>query len=692
MILRTLLVSSLFLLFFFTTQASYAQSTELFAHEVTRDSYGVLRAFGDAEVQYQKEKLQAEQLEYDPYTKQLKANDDVVVHSSGLKIHAQRLDMNTQTKIGSLFDTRILMAENRQIKSKEVQRLNNDQYKALDVDFTTCPDASGAWHIRASEAKLDQKEKTLTLKHARFEFYNVPILYTPYWQHPLQRSSGLLTPFIADSVRRGFELSLPYYLAISPTWDATFTPHWISKHGLKTGVEWRHISSVGHEQLFIESIRDRILNKRRSMIKGNMQWRTPFDTQLQLHGHYLDDIHYLADFSDNIQEITRPYLQSRASLSGQQSWLDWQLWAQHQQDLSTPSNKQTLQIIPRLESNMHGNALLFRWQVKHQSTRFQRQQGTDGLRMVLNPSLTLPWEPMHGVFSTLEVGSQYVAYQLKNGVPIQNKAIRADRFSWENRMVLARISQNKHWRHTWEPVLRYDRVRAPDQQNLVNFDSSNQQLSMNQLLNPNHFSGYDRVEDVNRFSMLLGSRIQYKSDTSQLSRELIQLKVGFSYDFSRKIIDPKLQKPQISPLSSILGTAIMHPFDTVSLVTDGQYDHQQGRWAKMQAALYWNPTWVQQSLLYRFTDARFSGQETRSLQWQASLQLNSRWRVGSSILYDITTQQTQQAEASLRYMHPCWQIQFDTYRIHRPSGTATQAGDTGMRFQLEFKGLGTFGS
>jgi len=672
--------------------SSSAQATELLAHQVTRDSDGILRAQGDVEVTYQQEKLHAKQLQYDPYSKQLQAHKNIILHTKGMKIHANQLNMNTQSKIGTLHDVRMLMDEGRQIQSQDVQRLSEFQYKATDIDFTTCPSSSDAWHIRASEATLDQKTQRLTLKHARFEFYNIPILYTPYWNQPLRRSSGLLAPFIADGVRRGFEFSLPYYLAISPTWDTTFTPHWMSKHGLKTGLEWRHISDIGHETLFVETIRDRILNKRRSMLKSNMQWRLPLDMQLQLQGNYVDDIHYLADFSNNIKEITQPYLQSRANLSGQSSWLNWQLWAQHQQDLSRPSNNQTLQIIPRLESQMHGQVSIFDWNLQHQTTLFQRKQGTDGLRVVLAPTITLPWEPIRGLFSTLELGTQYVAYQLRHTLPYQNVSFRADRFSWENRMALARISENQHWRHTWEPVLRYDRVQAPNQQFLPNFDSSNQQISINQLFNPNHFSGYDRVEDVNRISFLLGSRLQYKSKTSQLARDFIQLKVGFSYDLHRKIIDPRLQTIQISPMSSLLGKIILKPFHKLSILADGQYDHQKGRWSQIQASAYWNPSWTKHALIYRFTDARFSGTETRSLQWQSSINLGARWQASTSILYDIVAKQTQQADASIRYQHPCWQFKLDAYRIHRPSGTSTQSGDTGVRFQFEFKGLGSFGS
>ena len=71
----------------------------------------------------------------------------------------------------------------------------------------------------------------------------MPILYLPYFSHPdpsVKRRSGFLTPEYSNSTTLGYTAEVPYYFALAPNYDFTFTPRISSKHGTLWMGDWRH--------------------------------------------------------------------------------------------------------------------------------------------------------------------------------------------------------------------------------------------------------------------------------------------------------------------------------------------------------------------------------------------------------------------------------------------------------------------
>jgi len=415
---------------------------------------------------------------------------------------------------------------------------------------------------------------------------------------------------------------------------------------------------------------------------------------LAIDADHVSESDYLADFSSSASEAATRFLHSRATLSQQGEYSDWRLWVQHQQDMTSPSNDATLQILPRFENTLT-LPVLNRLAILHfnqETTRFDRSIGSQGWRVDLHPYLEIPWELAGGGLSTtLNVGVRHARYWLtRTGTAVQRPTRTHGEFSVETRAIFEHINADKTLRHSIEPILRYDLVNGGDQTGLPNFDSAFGRLTLNNLLTGNRFSGRDRVESVNRVSLLLGSRLQTRSKESHAARTVLSMKVGATYNIRKRLSDRTLQTEPLRPFSNLVGEVRIAPIPSLSLSAEGQYDPANRFWDTATTALNWSPSSGHKlHVAYRVTDARFAP-EAQTIDVSGKLKLGPRWRTLGSWNYDTLLKFTQHASLGIEYHHPCWHVTVEAYRINRPSGTST-ASNFGVNFLLGVNGLGSVG-
>jgi len=671
-----------------------AAGIDVTADTITRDAEGVLVAKGHVVIRRQTETLYADMVHYDVKGHTIRAQGHVRITSPKGQIDAASVDLHTDSQTGTMQDATLTLPDGEHLRAQELRRIDATTFEAKSIQFSACPSDDEAWLLAARDARLDQKKGELVAHGTRFEIAGIPVLYSPYMREPLRRQSGLLLPLVASGKRRGTEVALPYYLAPAPNWDATFTPHWMSARGFMTELELRHASTIGTEKLNGEFIRDRITKTRRGRFQADINWQLPGRTFFVVNSDHVSDRNYLPDYDDT-NRLTAPYLQSQAQLVGLGSYGDWMLMGRNQQDLTVANDAATPQIVPRLESHLAAPLARNFWlHFDQQTTRFDRQLGVQGWRMDLNPYIEVPWQSNGGGLQiTARAGSHLTRYWLRQAATPSTTLQRSTgEASLEMRSVFERISNDRTWRHTIEPVLRYDYIRAPSNQSaLPNFDSSFGQLTMSNLLSGNRFSGLDRIERANRVTALLQSRLQHREKVGDAARDVMTLAIGASYDIRRNSVDPALKPVPAIPWSNLLGAIMISPIAGLSLHGEGQYSTQPKYWATANAGLDWvSKAGHQLHLGYQFTNARFAI-PTRLLTASGALAISPRWRMSGSILYNSLLRLTQQTSLGLRYQHPCWSFEVDGYRYNRPSGT-TAGSDIGFRFLLGLRGIGSVGS
>ncbi len=683
------------------TMIAAAEPVDITADEISRSADGVMIARGNVVIKRQWDTLMADHVTYRSQQQVLEAKGHVVIKSEKAIIEADQAMMHTQSNTGHMDHAIIKMPSGDRLTAKRLKQLDDHTYEADQMIFSSCPIDDDSWRVAASHAVLDQQDGSVTAQHARFELLGFPILYSPWWQQPLKRKSGLLIPKVAFGKRRGTEVSLPYYFAPYANWDATLTPHWMSERGLMGELEARHISSLGYEEINIASISDTVTASRRSRLGGSVNWQLPASMQFSASGDYVSDNLYVADYATGDQ-ISSVYLHSGATLSQAARYNklegSWSLQAAYVQNLLLPNNDTTLQILPRLQSHAQWRLLPnMMLHLGQQSTRFSRRIGQDGWRVNLHPYIEIPWSlEAGGVSAVLRAGSQHTRYKLQDTTLLNANPIRTTgEASLEVRMDFERVGERgvvergrfRQWRHVVSPIMRYDHVSAPNQSLLPNFDSGFGQLTWSNLLSGNHFSGLDRVEKTKRFSLLLENRLQLKSKDGVAASDILIVRGGMSYDLLQQSIDVTLQAAPARPLSNLLAEVIWQPLTNMRIYSSGQYNPADGYWTNYTAAADVTLSANSLHVDYQFTDRRYST-KVQFLNVRANAALGRRWKASATWQYDMLLKLSQQTTLGLKYDHPCWTLGLETYKLISPIGTGTSA-NYGYRLLLEFKGLGS---
>lgn len=221
---------------------------------------GPIFAEGDVRAYFGERYLRADKLIYDPATDVVIAEGNVSITDANLETaFAGRVELSGDLRDGIAENFSALLEENARLAADSVvqeqgarTKLSRAVYTACDV----CDDEGDAktptWRIKSLRVTRDRERKVLRFYHAFLEIKGVPILYAPYLQTPdpsVERQSGFLPPNIGVSSRLGFNIELPYYLAISNHQDATFFPKYTAEDGVLWQGEWRRRGTQGYHVL-----------------------------------------------------------------------------------------------------------------------------------------------------------------------------------------------------------------------------------------------------------------------------------------------------------------------------------------------------------------------------------------------------------------------------------------------------------
>ncbi len=231
------------------------------AETVTREKdESPIVAEGNVRAYFGERYLRADKLIYDPAT-------DIVVAEGNVSITDEHLETAFAGRVELTGDLRDGIAENFSAILEEKTRLAADsavreqgaRTRLKNAVYTACNvcDAEGdgktpTWRVKALRVTRDEERKVVRFHHAFFEIKGVPILYAPFLQAPdpsVERQSGFLTPLIGASSRLGFNVEIPYYLAISNHQDATFYPKYTSNDGVLWQGEYRRRDDHGYQVL-----------------------------------------------------------------------------------------------------------------------------------------------------------------------------------------------------------------------------------------------------------------------------------------------------------------------------------------------------------------------------------------------------------------------------------------------------------
>jgi LPS-assembly protein len=334
-------------------------------------------------------------------------------------------------------------AKTYHLRGKKIIKSNGQHYEIDDGFFTTCGDNSvnPDWSLNGKKIDLHMGQSGVA-HNAHFDILGYPILTIPEMPFPADtsRHSGFLSPRMGYSGLRGAQFLQPYYIDINKSSDATVAMDVETSQRVGLMTEYRLTNGVDDYfwvdgAFYDESMRSQA--NRNSDIVDN-QVASPFipvsryDIIGTMRQHLTDSL----TIYGNGMMVSDPFLLRELNLwtlsryVGSNSFNSMRLAPSNfglldefeggfmrfqgvvNQDLIQPQ-RYALQTLPSFLISGFKNLFGGLAYISYNATadNFWRQTGTDGQRLDLNPSLTLPFRFGDYIYGSGSMGFEETLYE-----------------------------------------------------------------------------------------------------------------------------------------------------------------------------------------------------------------------------------------------------------------------------------------
>jgi len=463
--------------------------------------------------------------------------------------------------------------------------------RLLKATYTTCSPVNNSWKLKGSNVILDKNSGRGTIKNAVLVVRDVPILYLPYVNFPIdkKRKSGFLYPSFGYSGKNGVDVSIPYYFNLAPNYDVTIVPRVITNRGVLTQGQFRYLTENSKGIVDVRYIpNDSVFAKDQANAlstyqSGNMLTRSllsrlqnantnrgffSYQNQTKFNQHWSSNVnlrhttddYFFQDFGST-PIINNDQLLNQADIAyAGENW-NFSALTQIFQTLrpinSTPVAQEQYRRVPQLDFKgelpntkhgfdyqMTGQFVFFDYDHKYDSTTNLLK--ATGSRINLMPSISLPIN-LAGAYLIPRVQLHSTLYSLRNNVVTTGGVDKTGRTensisrvspiaSLDSGAFFNRITSlfGNNYTQTLEPRFFYLLVPTPKQQQdyVPIFDSSLVAFDFDQLFVTNRFSGYDLVGDANQVSAAVTTRFL----DSYTAEEKVRLSIGQMYAFKKHAV------------------------------------------------------------------------------------------------------------------------------------------------------------
>lgn len=221
-------------------------------------------ASGGVRIDYGGNRLVANQVTYDRRSRRLVAVGDVqIVDPQGTTVYSDKIDVTDDFGDGFVNALRVetvdktyFAAESGERRGGFLTTFNNGVYTACEP-CEDKPDKAPVWRIKAKKIIWNQKAKTVRFENSSFEFLGMPLGNFPAFEiadPTVKRKSGFLFPGVSFKSDLGAGISIPYYIALSPTYDLTLTATGYTEQGFLAEAEWRQRFNNGEYSVTMAGI------------------------------------------------------------------------------------------------------------------------------------------------------------------------------------------------------------------------------------------------------------------------------------------------------------------------------------------------------------------------------------------------------------------------------------------------------
>lgn len=221
------------------------QADEL-VHDYKNDK---VSAVGHVQIYNDGAVLEADRVTYDRKTEHIQAHGNVRYRTKdGKVIYGEIVELDKDFKEGFVSSLLLETPQKTRFAAARVDRSGGDTSVFQSGVYTSCetckedPTRAPIWQVKAKRIIHKESERVIYYENAQLEFFGAPIAYFPFFWTPdptVKRQSGFLIPNLFSRDSLGAGVSIPYFWAIAPDKDVTFTLAPMTRQGVLGSVEWR---------------------------------------------------------------------------------------------------------------------------------------------------------------------------------------------------------------------------------------------------------------------------------------------------------------------------------------------------------------------------------------------------------------------------------------------------------------------
>ena len=303
------------------------------------------------------QKFFADDLEMNIRTGELTARGNVVFQSPTVRIAADSVVFNTQTRLGK-FDTAFGIAELGERGERNqsmfgnlepdvyfygvsIEKVGPDKYRIEKGGFTTCVQPTPRWEIVSGRATVNLDDYVV-LHNAVIRVKDVPVFYLPMLYYPIQeddRATGFLLPQYGSSLAMGSSISSAFFWAINRSHDATFFYDSMLSRGNGLGTEYRYVmgpQAQGNLRYYWLDEKQAIINggvrdsRRSKTIQGGLSQNLPFGLSARARVDYFTNVTVQQTYSHDFTQASNSNRTIDGGVSG--SWRNLSVNAMYQRN------------------------------------------------------------------------------------------------------------------------------------------------------------------------------------------------------------------------------------------------------------------------------------------------------------------------------------------------------------------------
>ena len=631
--------------------------------------------------------------------RQVTASGDVLYRDNDLQVESQGVEVNTDLKLLQMQDTEYQFKDIAGRGSADLLSLSGEQGLRLEeVTFTTCPKGGEDWRMSASEIVIEKDSPFGEAYNTKFYLGGVPVFWLPYFAFPVtaERQSGLLFPNIGSSSQTGVEYEQPVYWNIAPNYDATISPRLMTNRGLQLKTEFRYLFSQNQGELQLEYLPrdiDTAETDERYFYRYLHQGKISDNWNLNVDFSGISDDNYIVDLGSDYYNRADTHLYRQMGLSYYSNNLDFSL--QFRDFDVIGDHPDVYRALPEMKLNYEASLGEFiDFNLSTEAAYFENNLDTlpNAFRVHIEPSLSIPYQRAWGELLA-EVSALQTYYEqdlVDNYVGPLTESV--SRTIGQGRLYGSLIFENtelfekSEYLLTFEPKAQYLYTSFEEQSEIGFYDTTALLTTFNNLFRGQEFTGLDRINDNNQFTLGATARL-----IDQQNREKLVLSIGQIFYLQDSKLISSVRDNNRSALAAELDWQVNQRWflhSDIQVATETQ---------KVERSSIATEYRIDDNKLIQMNH-RFirdlSGEEINQFGISASWPLTQNWHWVGRWYRDAELSRTTESFMGLQYESCCWAIRM-TYqrnlsnRFDDTGLRSTNEFDSGIAMQFIIKGIGS---